>query len=60
MRSPKRLPPWSRHHEPWCAVFFGKPCDCDDDGHGPPRRRSPPLSGGGAPSKQERELEEAR
>ena len=24
----------------WCAVFRGKPCDCDDDGgHREPRRR---------------------
>ena len=20
-----KLPPWSRHHEPWCAIFRGKP-----------------------------------
>jgi hypothetical protein len=47
--------PGTRHHEPWCAI--GKSCDCDDD-YRPRRRRPPPLSGGEAPSKQERELEE--
>ena len=61
MRPPKKLPPWSRHHETWCAIFRGKPCDCDDDGgHREPRRRQPPLGGGGAPpKKRERELEDA-
>jgi hypothetical protein len=61
MRPPKKLPPWSRHHEKWCAVFRGKSCDCDDDGgHREPRRRQPPLGGGGAPpKKRERELEDA-
>jgi len=63
MRSPKKLPPWSRHHEAWCAVFFGKPCDCDDKSDRPTPRRRPPLTGGGAPSprqakKRERELED--
>jgi hypothetical protein len=54
----RKLPPGTRHHEPWCAIFFGKPCDCDDDDRRPRRRRPPPLSGGEAPSNQERELEE--
>jgi hypothetical protein len=31
MRPSKKLPPGSRHHEPWCAIFRGKRCDCDDD-----------------------------
>jgi hypothetical protein len=56
-RKPK-LPPWSRHHEPWCAVYRGKSCDCDDDGNGPGRHR--PVSGGDAPApERERELEDA-
>jgi hypothetical protein len=55
----RKLPPWSRHHEPWCAVFKGQPCDCDDDDRREGRRRPRPLSGGGAPPKQERELEDA-
>jgi len=37
MRHPKKLPPWSRHHEPWCAVFRDKPCDCEPPQR-PPRR----------------------
>jgi hypothetical protein len=56
----KDLPPWSRHHQPWCAVFFGEPCDCDDDDRRKPKRqRPPPLRGGGTPLKQKQEeLEE--
>jgi hypothetical protein len=30
----RKLPPWSRHHEYWCAIFDGGRCNCDDD---PPR-----------------------
>jgi hypothetical protein len=55
----RELPRWSRHHESWCAIFRGKPCDCDDDR--PPQRRRRPLSGGGAPAperEKKRELEE--
>jgi hypothetical protein len=26
-RKKLKLPPWSRHHEEWCATFKGKPCD---------------------------------
>jgi len=37
----RKLPPWSRHHETWCAIFRGKSCDCDDDL--PPGRRRLPL-----------------
>jgi hypothetical protein len=59
MRPPKKLPPWSRHHESWCAVFRGKPGDCDDDDHRPASRRRSPLSGGDVPPKRERVLEEA-
>jgi len=58
MRPPKKLPPWSRHHESWCAVFRGKPCDCDDDNHRPAGRRRSPLSGGDVEPKRERALEE--
>ena len=25
MRRRRKLPPWSRHHEDWCAIFLGKP-----------------------------------
>jgi hypothetical protein len=28
----RKLPPGSRHHEPWCAIFRGLLCDCDDGG----------------------------
>jgi hypothetical protein len=60
MRQPKKLPPWSRHHQDWCAIFRGKSCDCDDDDHRPRGRRRSPLSGGGVPPKKlERELEDA-
>jgi hypothetical protein len=54
----QKLPPGTRHHEPWCAIFFGKSCNCDDDDHRPPRHRPPPLSGGEEPLKHEREVEE--
>ena len=60
MKRPK-LPPWSGHHEPWCAVFKGKSCDCDDGDDRRPRRRRP-LSGGGAPApkrEKQKELEDA-
>jgi hypothetical protein len=54
----RKLPPWSRHHETWCAIFRGKSCDCDDDL--PPGRRRLPLPGGDAPTPdRERELEDA-
>jgi hypothetical protein len=55
----RKLPPWSRHHEPWCAVYRGKLCDCDDDDHRP-RYRQGPIAGGGAPApKRKKELEDA-
>ena len=56
-----RKSPRGRWHKSWCAVFRGKPCDCDDDGgHREPRRRQPPLGGGSAPpKKREHELEDA-
>jgi hypothetical protein len=58
----RKLPPGTRHHEYWCAIFNGGRCNCDDDPPGPPipRRR---LSSGGAPrpirEKEREELEEA-
>jgi hypothetical protein len=61
MRPPKKLPPWSRHHEPWCAVYRDKPCDCDDGGHRP-RHGHRRLRGGGGgvvPPERKRELEDA-
>jgi hypothetical protein len=60
MKPPKKLPPWSRHHEPWCAVYRDKPCDCDDDNHTPRRhRRLRGGSGGVVPPERKRELEDA-
>jgi len=53
----KKLPPWSRHHEHWCAVFNDKPCNCDDDGQDRTRRRRPPPSEG-AETPDREELEE--
>jgi hypothetical protein len=60
MRRPKlKLPPGSRHHEEWCAIFRGKRCDCDDD-HGDDRHQRRPVSGSDAPQpKREKELEDA-
>ena len=55
----RKLPPWSRHHEPWCGVFRDMPCDCDDDDRRPRYRRRP-LAGGGAPApERKKELEDA-
>jgi hypothetical protein len=55
----RKLPPWSRHHEPWYAIFRGKGCDCDDDGGRRIRRRRP-SSGGDAPApEREKKLEDA-
>jgi hypothetical protein len=60
MRPPKKLPPWSRHHEPWCAIFRDQPCDCDDDDRRPPQyRQRPPRGGGAAPPERKQELEDA-
>jgi hypothetical protein len=53
----RKLPPGTRHHEPWCAIFYGKACNCDDDDRPKPRRPRPPLSGGDVP-KREPVLEE--
>lgn len=58
MRRKRKLPPGTRHHEPWCGVFYGKSCDCDDGSYRL-QRRPTPLGGGEAPLKADRELEEA-
>jgi hypothetical protein len=43
----RTLPPWSRHHEYWCAIFDGGRCDCDDRRRGD-RRPTGHLGPGGA------------
>ena len=48
-RRNKTLPPGSRHHQYWCAIFKGGRCDCDDDPPRAPRRRRGPSSGGAKP-----------
>ena len=56
----RKLPPWSRHHEPWCGVFRDRPCDCDEDDRRPPEYEHGPIAGGGAPAPgRKRELEDA-
>ena len=42
----KTLPRGSRWHQYWCAIFRGKPCDCEDDAGGQRRRQPRPRSGG--------------
>ena len=42
----KTLPPGSRWHQYWCAIFQGRRCDCDEEPPSVPRRRSGPSSGG--------------
>jgi hypothetical protein len=56
----RKLPPSSRHHQSWCAIFYGRPCDCDDD-LPPNRRRHRPLVPGGVTDRdrREREVEDA-
>jgi hypothetical protein len=54
----RKLPPGSRHHEEWCAIFRGKSCDCDDDDRRPPPQHRP-LAGGGADTPKKKELEDA-
>jgi hypothetical protein len=54
----RKLPPGSRHHLDWCAVFRGGRCDCEDDDHRPPPRRRRPLPSGGA-AERDKELENA-
>jgi hypothetical protein len=58
MKKPKKLPPGSRYHESWCAIFRGKTCDCDDLPPGPRRRRPPPDGDAPTPDR-EREMEDA-
>jgi len=59
MRPAKKLPPWSRHHASWCAIFRGKSCDCDNLPPGDRKRVSRGGPGGVEPLKKEKELEEA-
>jgi len=54
----RKLPPGTRHHEPWCAIFWGKTCDCDDD-HGPEPYYKIRGGGGGQLPKKAKELENA-
>jgi hypothetical protein len=47
----RKLPPRKRRHEPWCAVFKGRPwCDCEDYDDRGDDDNPRPVSGGGAPS----------
>jgi hypothetical protein len=39
MKRRRTLPPGSRHHEYWCAIFVGRPCNCED----PPRGDRRPI-----------------
>ena len=57
----RKLPPWSRHHEYWCNVFVGRPCNCDDGQRPDHPRRPRPMSGNDKPRKQREpeKLEEA-
>jgi hypothetical protein len=45
----RRLTPGGRWHHHWCAVFYGKSCDCDDDLGDPEPGLRRPLSGGSLP-----------
>ena len=46
----KTLPPGSRWHQYWCAIFQGKSCDCDDGGRRlQPKRLSPDKGGASSP-----------
>jgi hypothetical protein len=57
----RKLPPGTRHHEYWCAIFYGRPCNCDDDQGRPPRitRRggAPGAEPSEPPKKKTREFE---
>jgi len=53
-REPNSTVTW---HEPWCPVFQGECCACQDDDRKRRRQgRNPPLSGGEQPV--DRQLEE--
>ena len=55
----KTLPPGSRWHRYWCAIFRGRSCDCDE-GDGRERQRRPrPMLGGSSASTKKPELEDA-
>jgi hypothetical protein len=54
----KRLPPGSRWHQYWCAIFNGKRCDCDEGR--PPRpghRRGQGGGGATVPTKKAKAVE---
>jgi hypothetical protein len=54
----RTLPPWSSHHEYWCAIFAGGRCNCDDNPRREDRRptkRRGPEGGEQAKAKQEEE-----
>jgi hypothetical protein len=53
----RKLPPGTRFHEYWCAIYRDRPCDCSDDDHRPPETRRP--LGGGPAHKKEMEMEDA-
>jgi hypothetical protein len=53
----KRLPPGSRWHQCWCAIFKGKKCDCDDDNYRPGTRRLRGGGGAAVPTKKQKALE---
>jgi hypothetical protein len=52
----KKLPPGSRWHQYFCAIFRGQRCDCDQLPPGPRLRRQ---SGGGGASAKSEEVENA-
>ena len=54
----KTLPPGSRWHQYWCAIFRRKPCDCDGPPPRPPRRLRR-GGGGAAAASMKQELEDA-
>jgi hypothetical protein len=56
----KTLPPGSRHHVYWCAIFNGKPCDCGQSDRRRRRGRPRPGQGGSSVSAgQKAEFEDA-
>jgi hypothetical protein len=55
----KTLPPGSRWHQYWCAIFEDKPCDCDDEDRGREHPLEPyPRKGGRPAMPAKRALEE--
>jgi hypothetical protein len=56
----KQLPPGSRHHQYWCAIFRGERCDCDDLPPRPSRRIRGDGGGAAASTAPKRALEDVR